>query len=249
MGKTKNSTQNTTNQVDARQLTENNTEIDIRNDFEDSSEGNIHATGDVTIQSEAVAISAIEQVSETQQEFADLQRDISRENAKTLQTALDANQEVTEQALEFNAQVSEQALDFGKDVSEKAIEETSRFAEFATDRVADLADDAIDEVAKANERATDAVVDVSTLAIETNENNFKETLDFLETEGASTRSLLKDTFQTATQQQKESNELAQFALGESFKSTVGGLADQQQKTLLYGLGMISALGIFISWRR
>ncbi|WP_035921964.1 hypothetical protein, partial [Kordiimonas gwangyangensis] len=66
MGSTRRSQENTTNQIDSRQIHEtvNNTEIDyeldVDNSQEDSNNGNILAQGNVTIESEAAAVAASE---------------------------------------------------------------------------------------------------------------------------------------------------------------------------------------------
>ena len=264
MGSTRRNQSNETNQIDSRQIHETITNIDYEQDIEvdnrqdtdididnrrttdidirDESQGNIsNVTGNVTVQSENASIAA----SAAAAAIADEAARIAEANAQ-LQADLAEQQRRTNEA---NAQLQERFIEEQRRATEAALE---------SNQAVSLA--SIAAAGRANERAADAIVDISEEALERNSlhvqevldagsNNLGSALDFLEAGDEQDRKLLEGGFDFLGDTIKDANKLSSSSLTAAFKSTIGGFADGQQKTLLAGLGISAALILFSLFRK
>jgi len=262
MGSTRRNQSNTTNQVDSRQIHEtvNETEqrvedsfnTETRFDVQDESQGNISAGGNVTVESEAASIASSEASQALGEANAALQAQLAEEQRRTAEINADLERDRTD----ANRQIAEANAQLQADLAEQQ----RRTSEAALSTNANVANNAISQTRRASEQATQAVVDISEEALKRNSlhvaevltagnDNLTATLDFLEDDEAQDRKLLESNFEFLGDTIQEANTLTTTAVTEAFKSTVGGLADEQQQTLLIGLAIIAALAVLITWRK
>lgn len=269
MGSTRRTQSNTTNQVDSRRIYQ--TEIDYehriddsfnnetRFDVRDESAGNISAGGNVTVESEAASVAASKAAADQAAET----RKIAEANAK-LQAELADQQRRTNEA---NAKLEEERAKRDRDIAianantqAKFAEEQRRASEKAFSANTSVSTAAITETSKASERAIKSVVDISEEALERNSahvaevlaagnENLDDTLAFLEKDEAEDRKLIESNFDFLGERIDEANKLTTTAVTEAFKSSIGGLADEQQQTLLIGLAIVAGLVALLAWRK
>lgn len=232
MGKTSRDERNETNQIDSRQIHTTTTEVDqeyeIDNSvefdqdnsvedsnnftFEDDSEGKLTAGGNITIQSEAISLRAIES---------------------------------SEKAAEEARKASEAAIR----AAEKAAEELSDGFSTFSDNVEKISDSAFESNTKVSQSAFDTVEDVTETTVKESldfvATSFESGLDFLEAaEGdrqASFDSNVSKAFGTLQTSLEDANRLNSESLSNAFQSTVGGLAETQQQTILISVGIVAAV--------
>ena len=262
MGSTRRNQSNETNQIDSRQVNDTVNNIDIERriedafntavDVEDNSQGNITAGGDVTVQSEVSSIAASEAATATVEAATQLQADLAAEQRRTAEI----NAQIEQERVENNRRIAEA----NATAQERLAEEQRRVTEASLDSNEAVSIASITATNRASERATQAIVDVSEEALFRNgqyiqnvldggKDNLSEALDFLEQGDAEDRKLLESGFGFLGSTIEDANTLSTKALSEAFKSTVGGVADSQQKTLLIGLASLAALVLFLALRK
>jgi len=218
-----------------------NTEID----YEDSSQGQINATGNVTIQSEAVSLASIEAANRSaveasaalQSGFASFSNQLEAANGR----AIDGNVKATEAAFDFTGgavssleDVSKSALKSNEDVSKAAFNSNEAVSLGAFN----FAEEALEENSGVLQTAFDA-----------NQAGFESVLNFLGDSLSEEQRAIENTFSTGlnflTTNLQDANELSLQSQSNAFQSTVGGLADKQQTTLLIGMGMVAIVLLVI----
>jgi len=247
MGSTRSTRSNSTNQIDSRQIHETVNNIDQRLedsyntsseiDIQDESQGNISAGGNVTVQSVEASIAA----SEALERIAEENRQAQEANAQALADLAAENRRIQDQ---INATQQEQARQQTEQASIFASNNSnvSRAAIEAAERVSD-------NFRGVTETALQTNASVVEEAFETNEANFSETVDLLRDDDRTDKQLFSETFKIFDAAVKDANDTSEASLANSFKSTVGGLADEQQQTLLIGLGIVAALLALMAWKK
>lgn len=255
MGSTSRDERNTTNQIDSRQIhtttttveaeTENTVEDSNNLSFEDKSEGKITAGGNVTVQSEAASIAASEAAQKSAEEANETARKAIDSTVSGFETFSDNTKDITEAAFDSNTAVTEAAFDSNRDISETAIEGVVDASENALESNLGAIESSFSFLADSQEQDRELVA----AALDGNQDVLEESLHFLKdsqsADRASFESNFRDTLDTLDSSLKASNELSQNSLSSAFQSTVGGLAEQQQKTLLTGVSMIAVVLLII----
>ena len=195
------------------------------------------------------------ELAEEQTRIAELNAELERERAEEARRIAEANAQVERERAAANAAIARA----NAETQSRFAEEQRRASQAALSANTSVANNAISETRRASEEATKAVVGISEEALERNSMHVQEvlnagnenltaTLDFLEADEQADRKLFSDQFNFLGDTIEQANALSTTALTEAFKSTIGGFAEGQQKTLIYGLGIIAVLGAVAIWR-
>lgn len=236
---------NRTQQIDARQLDQSRTDFrydfrsETRTDFdlEDRSAGNITAGGNVTVQS--VDANVAEEQRRATEALAEQQEAIQREREETERRRLEEQRRIEEER---------------EETRQREAEENRRILEANNQTLQEIARQQSQQV----NAFTSATVSVSQEALKQNsviaENaftasraNFAEATGLLRDAGHNTKSILQDNLATIDGAIKDANASSASALNQAFRSTVGGFAESQQRTLLIGLGVVVVAGAVVIW--
>ncbi|WP_417449528.1 hypothetical protein [Kordiimonas sp.] len=243
MGSTRRSQTSNTNQIDSRQIHEtvNNTELDyeldVDNSQEDSNNGNIFATGNVTLESEGASIAASEAAAASAEAAAKAAEEIFEQAAKAQEAQAKAMAEAAKGNADAAAKLGEEARRLGEGAFDAATTLSGQMQALAEDtgkNVTDTAKNAIDMALSAAKEAMDVATEINADSLSANRDVVADVLAFADEAADGNRESLQDAFK-----------LNALALEESFESTVGGIADQQQKTLLMGLGIVALMGVLM----
>ncbi len=265
MGSTRRSQTNHSNPIDSRQIHETTTTVDIERRIEDSnnttneldlrdeSEGSFrNIGGNVTVESEAVSIAAIEENARLIEELAEEQRRTQESNnALEEQRAAEARR-----IADINAQIERDRAENNRRIQEQQQETQRRFAEEQR-RASEAAISGNTSVSIAGINATQRIANDALEqgtrnlqdALKSNNQTVADTLSFLEEDEEEDRKLLEKNLEFLGETIEGSNELVTTSLTEAFKSTVGGFADAQQKTLLAGLAVLAVLMFILNFRK